>query len=102
MLVLPSLNEGMGRVLIEAMAGSKPVVGSCVGGIPDLIEHKVNGLLFPVDDVNALADAIIGLLKDEDSRLEMGRRGKLKVCRFEQSEMVCKIHKLYEDLAKDI
>ena len=53
--VLPSLNEGMGRVLVEAMAAGKPIVASDVGGIPDLVKHEHNGLLVPAGDEKAKA-----------------------------------------------
>ncbi len=53
MLVLPSLNEGMGRVLVEAMAAGKPVVASEVGGIPDLVRHDETGYLVPPADEKA-------------------------------------------------
>ena len=56
--VLPSLNEGMGRVLVEAMAAGKPIVASNVGGIPDLVQHDDNGLLVPPGDEKALAAGI--------------------------------------------
>src|SRR3954470_7795036 len=57
-LVLPSRSEGLGRVVIEALCRSRPVVGSRVGGIADLIDDGVNGLLVEPGDVDAIADAI--------------------------------------------
>src|SRR5262249_57460548 len=54
-LVLPSRSEGLGRVVIEALCRSRPVVGSRVGGIADLIDDGVNGLLVEPRDVDALA-----------------------------------------------
>jgi glycosyltransferase involved in cell wall biosynthesis len=63
-LVLPSRSEGMGRVVVEALARGRPVLGARVGGIRDLIENGVNGVLVPVGDTAALADALAGLLSD--------------------------------------
>ena len=62
--VLPSLNEGMGRALIEAMAAGLPVIASQVGGIPALIEDEKNGLLVPAGDSLALAVAVRRILSD--------------------------------------
>ncbi len=62
--VLPSLNEGMGRALIEAMAVGLPVIASRVGGIPALIEDEKNGLLVPAGDSLALAVAVRRILSD--------------------------------------
>ncbi|TKB63073.1 MAG: glycosyltransferase family 4 protein [Nitrospira sp.] len=62
--VLPSLNEGMGRALIEAMAAGLPVIASRVGGIPALIEDEKNGLLVPAGDSLALAVAVRRILSD--------------------------------------
>jgi glycosyltransferase involved in cell wall biosynthesis len=74
--VLPSLNEGMGRVLVEAMAAGKPVVASQVGGIPDLVQHGENGLLVPPGDEQALAEAIRQLIDDPEKAKAMGRCGR--------------------------
>lgn len=74
-LVLASRCEGMGRVLIEAMAAGVPVVGANVGGIPSLIEDGVNGFLFPSGDATALAACLRRLLSDEDLRQRMGEQG---------------------------
>jgi glycosyltransferase involved in cell wall biosynthesis len=64
LLVLPSRSEGMGRVIVEAFCRGRPVVGSRVGGIPDLVEEGVNGLLVDPDDRAALVDALVRLLAD--------------------------------------
>jgi glycosyltransferase involved in cell wall biosynthesis len=58
LFVLPSLNEGMGRALIEAMAAGLPVIASRVGGIPAVIRHQQTGLLVPPGDAGALAKAM--------------------------------------------
>ena len=63
-LVLPSRSEGMGRVVVEAFCRARPVVGTRVGGIPDLVEDDRNGLLVEPGDTQALADAIVRVLTD--------------------------------------
>lgn len=70
--VLPSRSEAMGRVLIEAMACGKPVVGSAVGGIPDIIQDGKNGLLFRSEDADDLAEKLAGLLGDPVRLAAMG------------------------------
>jgi glycosyltransferase involved in cell wall biosynthesis len=65
-LVLPSRSEGMGRVVVEAFCRGRPVLGSRVGGIPDLVEDGVNGLLVDPQDTNGLAEALIRLLTDRE------------------------------------
>ncbi len=64
LLVLPSRSEGLGRVIIEALCRGRPVIGSRVGGIADLLEDNVNGLLVPPGDVEALAGALRRALSD--------------------------------------
>jgi glycogen(starch) synthase len=79
-LVLPSLYEELGTVLLEAMQAALPIVASRTGGIPDVIEDGVNGLLVPPGDPEALARAIDRILSDGDlaRRLSEGahERGK--------------------------
>jgi glycosyltransferase involved in cell wall biosynthesis len=74
-LVLPSRCEGMGRVLIEAMAAGVPVIGSDVGGIPFIIREGENGLVFPNGDSRALEARLRQLLTDSELRRKMGDSG---------------------------
>jgi glycosyltransferase involved in cell wall biosynthesis len=64
LLVLPSRSEGMGRVIVEAFCRARPVVASRVGGIPDLVQDGVNGLLVEPGDTDALAAALVRVLTD--------------------------------------
>lgn len=75
-LVLPSLTEGLPRVILEAMALAKPVVASRVGGIPDIIQHGQNGFLVEPANAKDLADKLRMILKDQNAAEEMGRRGR--------------------------
>ena len=96
--VLPSMNEGMGRVLVEAMAARKPIVASNVGGIPDLVKHEHNGLLVPPGDEKALADAIKKLLNNPEKSKRMGQRGQQICGQFSLEAMVSKLDHLYQEL----
>jgi glycosyltransferase involved in cell wall biosynthesis len=79
LLVLPSRSEGLGRVVPEAMARARPVVGSNVGGIPEAIEDGVTGVLVPSENVEALAATLSGLLGDR-ARLEaMGSAARERI-----------------------
>jgi glycosyltransferase involved in cell wall biosynthesis len=99
--VLPSLNEGMGRVLVEAMAAGLPIVASRVGGIPDLVKDGKNGRLVPPADATALAKAISALLEDKKKRKRMGQAGA-KMCRQYSTEaMVAQIDNLYRELLEE-
>jgi glycosyltransferase involved in cell wall biosynthesis len=98
--VLPSLNEGMGRVLVEAMALGKPIVASNIGGIPDLVIHGKNGFLVPPKKPKELAKYIQILLEDEEKREKMGLAGKEMSLNFSVENMVEKIEKLYGELLK--
>ena len=96
--VLPSFFEGMGRVLLEAMAMEKPVVASRVGGIPDLVEHGVNGLLVSPGDVLELSNAIKKIVRDKKLALEMSKKGRKRITeQFSADAMVQSIEKVYNE-----
>jgi len=96
--VLPSLNEGMGRVLVEAMAAGKPIVASKVGGIPDLVKDGQNGFLVKPGDSNSLSFAIKKLLDDKKMQEEMGKKGRAMAGNYSVKKMVEKIDALYASL----
>lgn len=77
--VLPSLKESFGTVLIEAMAHNLPVIGTHIGGIPDIVTHGKEGLIVPPYNSQALADAITTILKNSALAETMGKAGFEKV-----------------------
>jgi glycogen(starch) synthase len=83
LLVLPSIYEEMGSVLVEAMASGLPVVASAVGGIPDVVEDGVTGLLVPPGDVGALTKAIEELLTDCEKRSRMAEAARARSAHYE-------------------
>ena len=96
---LPSFYEGMGRVVLEAMAAGKPVVASRVGGLTELVEDQVTGYLIPPGDVDALVKRLEALITNPDLRKEMGRRGSQRVGeKYSAETMVKKIHEVYGKL----
>jgi len=100
-VVLPSLNEALGMVLLEAGASGKPTVATAVGGIPEIIKNGETGLLVPPGDSQKMAKAIVFLLKNEKKRLQMGLAAKNRVSSdFSENRMASEIHDLYEDLVK--
>ena len=75
LFVAPSLWESFGLVFLEAMAYGKAVVGTTAGGIPEVVEDGLNGLLVAPGDPGALAGAVLGLIRDPDRRAAMGAAG---------------------------
>ena len=76
LLVLPSRTEAMGRVLLEAMACGKAVIGSDADGIPTYINHEYNGLIFEKENVKDLEEKISILLRDAELIKQLGENGK--------------------------
>src|SRR5690606_20205999 len=72
--VFPSDTETLGFVAMEAMASGVPAVGARAGGIPDVIEDGVTGLMFTPLDLGDLTSKVRRLLRDDDLRTQMGRR----------------------------
>lgn len=79
LVVLPSLWEGFGLALIEGMSMEKPVVGTRVGGIPEIIEDGVVGRLVPPKDAFILSNAILEIARDSSKQKIMGTLGRKRV-----------------------
>jgi glycosyltransferase involved in cell wall biosynthesis len=94
--VIPSLEEGFGIPAAEAMGCETPVVASDAGGLPEVVEDGVTGLIVPRGDSNALADAMGSLLADPARRAEMGRAGRERALRlFDWDRTAEQFEKIY-------
>jgi len=95
-LALPSLSEGFGIVLLEAMAASLPVVASRVGGIPEVVVDQETGLLVPPADSMALSAALETLLKDPEKGKRMGQKGLERVkSLYDLGSILPKLEQIY-------
>jgi len=74
--VFPSYGEGLPNAVIEAMACSKPVIATRVGGIPEVIQDSKNGILIEKGNVRAITNAINCLIEDKKGRISMGKQGR--------------------------
>jgi glycosyltransferase involved in cell wall biosynthesis len=89
LFAMSSVTEGLGTSLLDAMACSRPIVATTAGGIPEIVEDGVNGLLVPPRDARALADAIVRALRDASLRQRFGTAGLARVkARFTVERMV--------------
>jgi glycosyltransferase involved in cell wall biosynthesis len=95
--VQPSLYEGFGITTLEAMARARPVIATAVGGTPELVTPG-SGVLVPAGDSEALADAIVALLKDPDRRRALARAAWDRAHAFSEAEMVRATTALYDEL----
>ena len=78
-LVLPSYQEGFPNVVLEAMESGIPVLGTKVGAIPEIIEHKTNGLLIEPGDIKNLVKQLEWLRDNPEARMKMGKKARQKV-----------------------
>jgi glycosyltransferase involved in cell wall biosynthesis len=96
LFILPSRHEGLGLVLLEAMAAGVCCIGTDVGGIPEVIEDGVNGVLVPVADPPAMAAAIDALLTDDARCRRLAEAGKKSVASFSISRAMAEVAAIYD------
>jgi glycosyltransferase involved in cell wall biosynthesis len=100
-LATPSRNEGMGRVIVEAMALGVPVVGAAVGGIPGVVVDGECGLIVPAEDPEALADALARLGRDPLLRAKLGAAAVGRAEAFSTGVMEARTLAVYADLERE-
>lgn len=95
-VILPSHREGLPTVILEAQASGKPVIGTCATGIVDVVADGETGLLFPIGDVPALAEAIAKIIGDRGLATKLARAGQEQVQRhFRQEQIWQALHREY-------
>jgi glycosyltransferase involved in cell wall biosynthesis len=95
--------EPFGLVVIEGMAAKKPVIGTAAGGVLDIIEHGVNGLLVPCKDSKAMAQAIIQLLSQRQEAQKIAEEARRRVAeKFSLEKQLAAVEDLYSSLLNGI
>ena len=79
LFVAPSLYESFGLIYLEAMNYAKPVIGCRAGGIPEVVDHGLTGLLVDPESPKALAEAIVNMLRSPERLREMGLAGRARI-----------------------
>ena len=96
---LPSLHEGIPMVLLEALALRRPVIASRVGGIPEVVEHGVSGLLVEPMDASSLANSVVELIENRSKAINLGATGRARIEKeFKASLMAAKTREMYLNL----
>lgn len=96
--MLPSMNEGLGGIVLDAMQFGLPVIATRVGGLPEVVEDGRNGLLVAPTDVPALKAAIVALADDPGLRARMGAEGRKMAERFAPASMAAQYGDLYREI----
>jgi L-malate glycosyltransferase len=97
LFLLPSQSESFGLSALEALACGVPVVASCAGGLPEVITDGITGVLRPVGDIEAMADAALEILRDRDRWHAMSAAAAADArARFAQDDVVMRYEAFYE------
>ena len=96
---LPSRNEGMPMSVLEAMSYGLACVATPVGGIPQIIQHRTNGLLVPGEQVDVLSETINALLSHPLRKMQVGKAGRATICdRFSLGSYVSRLTGIYQEV----
>lgn len=98
LLVVTSINEGFGMVILEAMAAGKPVVSHDVGGIAELLVEGKTGFLVPVGDVEAIYDRLTRLLNDREMYTAMSQAASRRAASYSLTTMTNRFDDIYQQV----
>ena len=99
LFLLPSGEESFGLAALEAMSCETPVIGSNAGGIPEVVDHGVNGFLHKVGDVNAMADSAIELLSDPEKLIKFKKAAREKaIDAFDTPKIIPQYEEFYSSI----
>ena len=100
---LPSLQQGLGVMMLEAMALGRPVIASGVGGVTSVIEDRVTGLIVPPSDSVSLSERILELLRQRDFARQLAAAGQeLMRTKFSEQRMLDELLEVYRDVAQTV
>jgi glycosyltransferase involved in cell wall biosynthesis len=100
-LVLPTHTEAVPTSVMEAFACGIPAITTDVGGCPEIVEDRKNGLLVPVGNIKALYDAVVWMHNNMESRIEMGKQGRITVLeRYDHRKLIEQLINVHRSLIK--
>lgn len=101
LFVMPSRRESFGVSALEASATGLPVIASRFGGIPEIVSHGETGLLIEPEDAEGFGRAIVSLVEDEDVRIEMGLKGRMRAeARFDWRDSIKRMVEIYRQISR--
>jgi glycosyltransferase involved in cell wall biosynthesis len=98
--IFPSLQEGLGSTLLDAMDAQLPIIASNAGGIPDLIKHEVNGLLIEPQNTQAIIDNLLRLTQDLELAGKLAKAGKKKSTEYTPDIISKRYMNIYQSITQ--
>ncbi len=96
--LFPSRHEGLGSILLDALAHALPIVATAAGGIPDIVEDGINGYLCAVDDIDALGTAVLALYRDAELAGRIARVNRDKAQQYSPAKMTRRYIEVYRGI----
>ena len=101
LFVFPSNNEGLGSILLDVMQLGTPIIASEVGGIVDIIDDGINGLLTPVKDSTAIQEALLELYNDKEKAKTLAANAKKNIHNYCAATMALRYQTIYNEVKKN-